>query len=78
MLLTIADGALLAWWRNDEGVAQGFLAMLFAYCVVAGIGLALRPLNSTRIRSSRSPLPRDPRRSVGRRDAVVPKKTDQV
>ena len=44
MLLTIAGGALLAWWRNDEGVAQVFLAMLFAYCVVAGIGLALHAL----------------------------------
>ena len=41
MLLTIAGGALLTWWRNDEGVAQVFLAMLFAYCVVAGLGLAL-------------------------------------
>ncbi len=33
-----------AWWRNDEGVAQVFLAMLFAYCVVAGIGLARHAL----------------------------------
>jgi hypothetical protein len=41
MLLTIASGAFLARGRNDEGVAQLFLAMLFAYCVVAGIGLAL-------------------------------------
>ena len=41
MLLTIAGGAFLARWRNDRGVAQLFLAMLFAYCVVAGIGLAL-------------------------------------
>ncbi len=44
MLLTIAGGALLTWWRNDEGVAQVFLAMLFAYCVVAGIGLTLHAL----------------------------------
>ena len=44
MLLTIAGGALLTWWRNDEGVAQVFLAMLSAYCVVAGIGLALHAL----------------------------------
>jgi hypothetical protein len=41
MLLTIGAGALLARWRNDRGVAQVFLAMLFAYCVVAGIGLIL-------------------------------------
>jgi hypothetical protein len=44
MLLTIAGGALLRWWRNDEGVAQVFLAMLFAHCVVAGIGLVLHAL----------------------------------
>ena len=44
MLLTIAGGALLTCWRNDEGVAQVFLAMLFAYCVVSGIGLALHAL----------------------------------
>ena len=41
MLLTIAGGAFWARWRNDRGVAQLFLAMLFAYCVVADIGLAL-------------------------------------
>ena len=44
MLLTIAGGALLTWWRNDEGVAQVFLAMLSAYGVVASIGLVLHAL----------------------------------
>lgn len=44
MLLTIAGGALLTWWRNDEGVAQVFLAMLSAYGVVATIGLVLHAL----------------------------------
>ncbi len=41
MLLTIAGGALLARWRNDRGAAQLFLSMLFAYCAVAGVGVAL-------------------------------------
>ena len=41
MLLTIAGGALLAWWRNDRGMARLLLVMLTAYCVIAGTGLAL-------------------------------------
>ncbi len=41
MLLTIGGAALLARWRNDRGMLLVFLVMLWAYCVVAGIGLIL-------------------------------------
>ncbi|MGH3085951.1 MAG: hypothetical protein ACRDSJ_01370 [Rubrobacteraceae bacterium] len=41
MLLTIAGGSLLAWWRDDRGAARVFLAMLWAYCIVAGAGIIL-------------------------------------
>jgi len=41
MLLTIGGGALLVAYRNRWSMAQVFLPMLWAYCVVASIGLAI-------------------------------------
>ncbi len=41
MLLTVGGGALLAYRRNDRDAAMVFLPMLWAYCVVASVGVAL-------------------------------------
>ncbi|MBZ0282894.1 MAG: hypothetical protein K8L97_19295 [Anaerolineae bacterium] len=41
MLLTIGGGAFLVWWRNDRGAMQVLFPMLWAYCIVAGIGLLM-------------------------------------
>jgi hypothetical protein len=41
MLLTIGVGALLVAWRNRWSMALVFLPMLWAYCVVSSIGLAI-------------------------------------
>jgi hypothetical protein len=44
MLLTIGGSAFLAAGRNDQGLADLFLAMLAAYVAVAGAGIALHAL----------------------------------
>ncbi len=41
MLLTIGGGAFLARARNDRGALAVFLGMLWAYCLVAAVGLVL-------------------------------------
>lgn len=41
MLLTVGGGALLAFGRNDGDAAVVFLPMLWTYCVIASIGVAL-------------------------------------
>jgi hypothetical protein len=41
MLLTVGGGAMLVLFRNDRETMQVFMAMLWAYCVVAGTGIAL-------------------------------------
>jgi MFS family permease len=41
MLLTIGGGAFLVFYRNDREVWQVFASMLWAYCIVAGAGIAL-------------------------------------
>lgn len=44
MLLTIATGAFYTRWRNDRGAVQVIVGMLWAYCLVAGIGITLHAL----------------------------------
>lgn len=41
MLLTVGAAAFMVIWRNDRGAAGVFMAMLAAYCVVAGLGVGL-------------------------------------
>jgi hypothetical protein len=41
MLLTIGGGGLLVLFRNDREVMQVFMVMLWAYCLVAALGVGL-------------------------------------
>jgi hypothetical protein len=41
MLLTVGGGALLAYRRNDGDAVVVFFPMLWAYCVIASVGVAL-------------------------------------
>lgn len=41
MLIAIGGGALLVAWRNVRGTCDVFLPMLWGYCVITSIGLAI-------------------------------------
>jgi hypothetical protein len=51
MLLTIAGGAALVAVRNRRAMARVFLPMLWAYCVVTAIGLALHAADTPALRT---------------------------
>ena len=50
MLITIGAAALAVVWRADRGAAQVLLAMLWAYGIVAGAGLAIHAARTPAMR----------------------------
>jgi hypothetical protein len=51
MLLTVGGGAALVVWRNRRAMAGVFLPMLWAYCVVTSIGLAIHASDTPALRA---------------------------
>jgi hypothetical protein len=51
MLLTVGGGAALVVWRNRRAMADVFLPMLWAYCVVTSVGLAIHASDAPALRT---------------------------
>lgn len=46
MLLTVAGGAFLVLWRNHRGALRVLIPMIWAYCLVAAVGIILHALET--------------------------------